>query len=134
MWSIVRIIFSFLLGLNTFVVLDLASEYLVPREQRDTPLPWLVAALYLALAQFLLAPKGKGFNATKPTLAAMVAPVVVMFVLAGAIEKHANTAEQTVWWFLIFGAGVLGAVGASFCGKRVPHQEEVIRMNLEQPK
>jgi hypothetical protein len=132
---IIRAVFSFILGVGTFGVLSITDEYLTTPGNHNTPLAaFLISALYLALAQFLLAPKGKGFDATKPTLVAMVAPVVLMFLLAGAIEKNANIADQTFGWFLICCGGMFGAIAASVCGKRVQRQEELIRIDLTRPE
>jgi hypothetical protein len=90
-----RVAISIVLGLCTFVALSIADEYFTSPGHRETPAAsWLLTALYLALAQFLLAPKGKGFVATRPTLAAMLTPVAFLFLLALVAEKHANIAAQ----------------------------------------
>lgn len=120
-----RIAISILLGLCTFIALSIADEYFTSPAHPQTPAAsWLITALYLALAQFLLAPKGEGFIATRPTLVAMLIPVALMFLLALLIEKHANIAGQAGWWLLICCGGLVGAAAASICGKSVIHQQE----------
>lgn len=120
-----RIALSSILGLGTFVALSIADEYFTSPGNRQTPpASWLITALYLALAQFLLAPKGKGFVATRPTLVAMLIPVVLMFLVALLAEKHADVASQTGWWLLICCGGLIGAAAASICGKRVLRRQE----------
>ena len=113
-----RIVFSSLLGLGTFIALSIADGYFTSPGHRETPLAsWLIAAFYLALAQFLLAPKGKGFGSTRPTLVAMLIPVALMFLVALVVEKHADVASQTFWWILLCCGVVTGAAAASVCGR-----------------
>ncbi len=83
-----------------------------------------MTALFLALAQFLMAPKGKGLIATKPTLAAMVTPVALMFFF-GLIIEGKMTLEEVGWWLLIFCGGLIGAAAASICGKRTVRRERL---------
>jgi len=119
-----RIAVSIITGLGTLMALSIADEYFTSPGHRQTPpASWLITALYLALAQFLLAPKGKGFVATRPTLVAMVSPVALTFVLSLLTERHADVASQTGWWFLICCGGLIGAAAASLCGKRVLRRE-----------
>lgn len=120
-----RFVFSIFVGLGTFIVLSIADEYFTSPGHRETPpTSWLVTAVYLTLAQFLLAPKGKGLVATRPTLVAMLTPVALMFLLALLVEKHANVASQAGWWILLICGGVVGAAAASICGRRVLPPEE----------
>lgn len=122
---LIRVALSTVLGLFTFITLSIADAYLTIPGHRETPVAsWLIAALYLALAQFLLAPKNKGFGATRPTLIAMLLPVALFFFVALANETHANVAGQTGWWLLIGCGGVIGAAAASVCGKRALRREE----------
>jgi hypothetical protein len=113
-----RIALSVALGIGAFIALDIADEYFTSPGHRQTPpAAWLMTALYLALAQFLLAPKGKGLIATRPTLVAMVTPVALMFFFALIIEGK-MTLEEVGWWLLICCGGLIGVAAASICGKR----------------
>ena len=114
-----RIAVSIVLGLGTFIALSIADEFFTYPGHRETPpVSWLLTAVYLALAQFLLAPKGRGFVATRPTLLAMVTPVAIIFLLSLSIEKHANVAGEAGWWLLLGCGGLIGALAASIFGKR----------------
>ena len=120
-----RIALSVVLGIGVFIALSIADSYLTSPGHRQTPpASWLMAALYLALAQFLLAPKGKGLIATRPTLVAMVTPVVLMFLLALIVESHADIGSQAGWWLLICCGGLIGAAAAAICGKRAVRREQ----------
>lgn len=113
-----RIALSILLGIGAFIVLSIADEIFTSPGHRETPpVSWLMTFLYLALAQFVLAPKGKGFAATGPTLVAMVVPVAGIFLLSLAVE-HTNVSGQTPWWLLLCCGAVTGAAAASIYGRR----------------
>src|ERR1019366_3197793 len=102
-----RIAFSIVLGLGTFIVLSIADEHFTSPGRRQTPpASWLIAASYLAVAQFLMARKGEGFMETRPTLVAIVTPVALMFLLSLVTEKNADVANQAGWWLLICGGGL----------------------------
>jgi len=119
-----RIALSILLGIGAFIALSVADEIFTSPGHRETPpVSWLMTFLYLALAQFVLAPKGKGFAATGPTLVAMVVPVAGIFLLSLAVEKHANVSGQILWWLLLCCGAAIGAAAASIYSKRVVRGE-----------
>jgi hypothetical protein len=118
-----RIALSIVLGLGAIIALFIADAYLTsPGHRKTPPAAYLMTALYLALAQFLLATKGKGLIATRPTLVAMVTPVALFFLLALIIEGK-MTLEEVGWWLLICCGGLVGAAAASICRKRAVRRE-----------
>jgi hypothetical protein len=119
----VRITLSVVLGIGFFIVVSIADAYFTSPGHRQTPPEsWMMTALYLALAQFMLAPKGMGLIATRPTLVAMLTPVALIFFLALIIEAK-MTLQEVGWWFFICSGGLMGAAAASLCGKRAVRRE-----------
>jgi hypothetical protein len=116
MASIGRVVASVFLGFGYFIALAIPDEMLTSRGHRQTPpAAWIIAASYLALAQFIVARKGLGFRATWSTLAGTVTPVALMYLLSLATEKNANVAGQAPWWFLACVGALIGAVAAGAC-------------------
>ncbi len=110
----VRVVLSILLGIGFFMPLAIADELLTsPGHRQIQPASSLLLASYLLLAQFLVARKGRGLSATRPTLIGMVAPVAGLFLLSLADQKQANMATEALWWFLACSGAPLGAALAA---------------------
>jgi hypothetical protein len=111
-----RVVASVFLGFGYFIALAIPDEMLTSPGHRQTPpAAWIIAASYLALAQFIVARKGLGFRATRSTLVGMVTPVALMYFLSLAAENNANVARQAPWWFLACVGALIGAVAAGAC-------------------
>lgn len=116
MTNIGRGVAAVLLGFGYFIALAIADEMLTSPGHRQTPpAAWMIAASYLALAQFIVARKGLGFRSTRSTLAGMVTPVALMYFLSLVAEHHADVAGQAPWWFLACVSALIGAVAAGAC-------------------
>ena len=91
----VRIVLSVLLGFFSFIVASIADEFLTTPGHRQTPPgTFLILALYLLVAQFLIAHKGVGLRNNLPTLTAMAGPLGLMFLGLVVAEKPQTILNQ----------------------------------------
>lgn len=100
-----RVLFAVIFAILAPLV-DIGVKSLFPTlAQTQTPAAtWVIVGLYLGVAQYLVARKGRGFSETFPTVIAMAAPAVIAFM--------AGIAEIELSLFCLVGT-VVGAVAAS---------------------
>jgi hypothetical protein len=107
----VRIVLSVLLGLFSFIVASIADEFLTTPGHRQTPPgTFFILVVYLLVAQFLVAHKGVGLRSNFPTLAAMAAPLGLMFVGLVVAEKPQTILNQGT----LLLCGCIGALLGAF--------------------
>jgi len=117
-----KVSFSLVLGLLAPAMFIIGAE---PFEVRGrTSIKEIVAgslavALYLAFCQFCVAPKGsRGLGAKWPTLVAMTAPLIVMFVFMALREKPHTVLEQGLPMLISGCCGIFA--GAVLAGRVTP--------------
>jgi hypothetical protein len=110
-----KILLSIILGLFTLVVFIGVGESLQGRGAVGIILGGLATALYLALAEFLVAPRGsRGLHGKWPTVIAMGAPVLAICVIAIVAEGG----REWLSALLMFVSGSLGILaGAAVAGR-----------------
>jgi hypothetical protein len=105
-----RTVVSLMLGIGYVVPLFVVGELKSPAAPF---LAVLAAALYLALAQFLVAPKGHGFRATLSTLIIMGMPVVLLCLLNLMTERHDKAAADAAFLLAPCVGALIGAAVAA---------------------
>jgi hypothetical protein len=111
-----RILLSIVLGIFTLVVFIGAAESFQGKNPTAAAMAatGLAVALYLAMAQFLVAPQGsRGLRGKWPTVAAMGAPVLAICLIAIASEGGRTGLFSALLMFVPGCLGILiGALGA----------------------
>ena len=113
--SNIRVVLAVVLGICAFGVAEFSDDALGAARSPTPLLTWVIMGVYLAICQFLVAPKGVGLRANRATIIGMWAPMGLMG-LGSLGEGLANIMSQFIPIELaallvpVIGATVAGAL------------------------
>ncbi len=117
-----RVVLAIVLGIGAFIVATFSDDALGAARSPSPPLTWVIMGVYLAICQFLVAPKGLGLRANRATIIGMWAPMGLMGVGTLA-ERGGHVLSQFVPIELAALLGpVIGAIAAGALPRKAPQR------------
>ena len=101
---------AFVLGVSAFLVGTLSDGLLGAARSATPPATFVIMGAYLAVCQYFVADRGAGLRANLPTILAMTAPWVLIFVSIVSSETRHSVLSQGI---PLLAAGGLGPLAGA---------------------